>query len=72
MPRCNAVAAAAMIISFLLLGIENIGTQIEEPFRVLPLDAICKWVGAATAVQGPAAAPLPPYARMLRVYAQVD
>jgi hypothetical protein len=24
---------------------ENIGAQIEEPFTVLPLSAICKWVG---------------------------
>jgi predicted membrane chloride channel (bestrophin family) len=27
-----------VIITFLLLGTENIGVQIEEPFRVLPLD----------------------------------
>eukprot|EP00887_Chlorella_sp_A99_P004675 scaffold4.g4675.t1 len=28
------------VLSFLLLGVENIGIQIEEPFRVLPLDGI--------------------------------
>ncbi len=28
-------------VAFLLLGTENIGVQIEEPFSVLPLDAIC-------------------------------
>lgn len=30
------------LVAFLLLGTENIGVQIEEPFRVLPLDAISK------------------------------
>mmetsp|Transcript_32600 Transcript_32600/g.71991 ORF Transcript_32600/g.71991 Transcript_32600/m.71991 type:complete len:96 (+) Transcript_32600:3-290(+) len=30
------------IISFLLIGTENIGAQIEEPFRILPLEAICR------------------------------
>jgi predicted membrane chloride channel (bestrophin family) len=33
-PVCTAVA-------FLLLGIEEIGVQIEEPFSILPLEAIC-------------------------------
>ena len=28
------------IVTFLLLGTENIGIQIEEPFTVLPMDAI--------------------------------
>ncbi|GAX75090.1 hypothetical protein CEUSTIGMA_g2534.t1 [Chlamydomonas eustigma] len=32
------------IVAFLLLGTENIGVQIEEPFRVLPLGAICKTI----------------------------
>lgn len=36
-----ATPAVVSIIAFLLLGTENIGVQIEEPFRVLPLDAIC-------------------------------
>ncbi|KAF5842132.1 Bestrophin/UPF0187 [Dunaliella salina] len=31
----------AIMISALLLGIDEIGVQIEEPFGVLPLDAIC-------------------------------
>lgn len=30
-----------MLVAFLLLGTENIGAQIEEPFHVLALDAIC-------------------------------
>jgi len=29
------------IIAFLLLGIEEIGVQIEEPFGILPLEAMC-------------------------------
>ena len=28
---------AAVLISFLLLGVEEIGVQIEEPFGILPL-----------------------------------
>ncbi|KAJ9534421.1 hypothetical protein QJQ45_016111 [Haematococcus lacustris] len=31
----------SLLISMLLLGIDEIGVQIEEPFGVLPLDAIC-------------------------------
>lgn len=30
------------LVSFLLLGTENVGAQIEEPFTVLPLMQICK------------------------------
>ncbi len=30
------------LVAFLLLSTENIGAQIEEPFTVLPLMAICK------------------------------
>eukprot|EP01023_Acetabularia_acetabulum_P012738 TRINITY_DN15992_c0_g1_i2.p1 TRINITY_DN15992_c0_g1~~TRINITY_DN15992_c0_g1_i2.p1 ORF type:complete len:413 (-),score=34.01 TRINITY_DN15992_c0_g1_i2:82-1263(-) len=30
------------LISFVLLGIENIGVQIEQPFHVLPLRQFCK------------------------------
>ncbi len=30
---------ASVIIAFLLLGIEEIGVQIEEPFGILPLGA---------------------------------
>lgn len=29
------------VISFLLLGVENIGIQMEEPFAVLAMDAVC-------------------------------
>ena len=29
------------LIGFLLLGIDEIGVTIEEPFSILPLDAIC-------------------------------
>ena len=29
------------LIAFLLLGIEEIGVQIEEPFSILPLEAMC-------------------------------
>ena len=28
------------VVTFLLLGVENIGIQIEEPFEVLPIEAI--------------------------------
>ncbi|GLI66990.1 hypothetical protein VaNZ11_011086 [Volvox africanus] len=37
---------AAVLIAFLLLGTENIGVQIEEPFRVLPLDDMCRGIEA--------------------------
>ncbi|KAL3146982.1 hypothetical protein ABBQ38_014950 [Trebouxia sp. C0009 RCD-2024] len=36
-----AMVPASVIICFLLLGIEEIGVQIEEPFGVLPLEAMC-------------------------------
>ena len=29
------------VVSFLLAGVENVGVQIEEPHRVLPLNAMC-------------------------------
>ena len=32
-----ATVFVSAIISFLLLGIEEIGVQIEEPFSILPL-----------------------------------
>lgn len=32
---------ASAIISYLLLGVEDIGVQIEEPFSKLPLEEIC-------------------------------
>ncbi|CAK0748372.1 hypothetical protein CVIRNUC_001834 [Coccomyxa viridis] len=33
---------AEALIAFLFMGIDNIGTQIEEPFATLPLDAYCE------------------------------
>ncbi|GIL49210.1 hypothetical protein Vafri_5346 [Volvox africanus] len=36
----------AVIIAFLLLGVENIGVQVEEPFHVLPLYDICRAIEA--------------------------
>eukprot|EP00208_Stichococcus_sp_RCC1054_P004130 CAMPEP_0206135050 /NCGR_PEP_ID=MMETSP1473-20131121/412_1 /ASSEMBLY_ACC=CAM_ASM_001109 /TAXON_ID=1461547 /ORGANISM="Stichococcus sp, Strain RCC1054" /LENGTH=473 /DNA_ID=CAMNT_0053526755 /DNA_START=327 /DNA_END=1748 /DNA_ORIENTATION=- len=35
---------ASVAISFLLLGIEEIGVQIEEPFAILPLEGICSTI----------------------------
>ena len=32
-----AMIPATFVIAFLLLGIEEIGVQIEEPFSILPL-----------------------------------
>lgn len=46
----------AAIISFVLLGIEEIGVYIEEPFSLLPLENLCdklsrilssEWLGPA-------------------------
>ncbi|KXZ55241.1 hypothetical protein GPECTOR_3g381 [Gonium pectorale] len=36
-----AVIPVTAVIAFLLLGIEDIGVQIEEPFSILPLPDIC-------------------------------
>ena len=33
------MVSAAVLIAFLLLGVEEIGVQIEEPFGILPLGA---------------------------------
>lgn len=35
-----------MQVSFLLLGVENIGVQIEQPFSVLPLELFCAIIRA--------------------------
>lgn len=40
---------AIVMISFFMLGVEEIGVEIEEPFTVLPLDAICNTASANTA-----------------------
>jgi predicted membrane chloride channel (bestrophin family) len=46
------------IVSFLLLGIEEIGVSIEEPFTILPLEAIARTIEAnlreLEATHGPA------------------
>lgn len=31
----------AGVVAFLLMGVENIGVQIEQPFSVLPLELFC-------------------------------
>ena len=36
-----AMIPAATIVSVMLFGIEEIGTQLEEPFTVLPMQAFC-------------------------------
>jgi len=41
-PACGwGTAPLAVVISFLLLGIEEIGVQIEEPFGYIPLEDLC-------------------------------
>ncbi|DBA73418.1 hypothetical protein WJX77_011203 [Trebouxia sp. C0004] len=39
-----AMIPVSAIIAFLLLGIEEIGVQIEEPFGILPLENICETI----------------------------
>ena len=36
-----ATVPATIVIAFFLFGIEEIGIQIEEPFSILPLEALC-------------------------------
>ena len=36
--------AVAGIVAFLMMGIENIGIQIEQPFGVLPLELFCSTI----------------------------
>jgi predicted membrane chloride channel (bestrophin family) len=43
-----ATIPATTMIAFFLLGIEEIGIQIEEPFSILPLEALCNGAIAAT------------------------
>lgn len=38
---------AAVVIAFLLLGVEEIGVQIEEPFGILPLGRLL-WSAAVS------------------------
>ena len=42
---------AAVIIAFLLLGVEEIGVQIEEPFGILPLGLLSSSSAAAHALE---------------------
>eukprot|EP00891_Asterochloris_glomerata_P002150 jgi/Astpho2/2150/Aster-03144 len=37
-----ATVPASFIAAFMLLGIEEIGVQIEEPFAILPLQPLCE------------------------------
>ena len=32
------------LVAFLLIGVENIGVQIEQPFSVLPLELFCSTI----------------------------
>ena len=42
------VVPTSAMIAFFLLGIEEIGMQIEEPFSILPLEALCNGAIKAT------------------------
>ncbi|KAL3931381.1 MAG: hypothetical protein SGPRY_001147 [Prymnesium sp.] len=42
------VVPSTFVISFFLLGIEEIGITVEEPFSILPLEAFCNGAIAAT------------------------
>ena len=41
--------AVTGVVAFLLIGVENIGIQIEQPFSVLPLELFCGVVQANAA-----------------------
>ena len=41
---------ASAIICFLLLGIEEIGVQIEEPFGILPLGELTKLISCTHSI----------------------
>mmetsp|Transcript_3533 Transcript_3533/g.8802 ORF Transcript_3533/g.8802 Transcript_3533/m.8802 type:complete len:89 (-) Transcript_3533:26-292(-) len=43
-----ATVPSIAMISFFMLGVEEIGMEIEEPFTVLPLDAICNTASTNT------------------------
>mmetsp|Transcript_8079 Transcript_8079/g.13619 ORF Transcript_8079/g.13619 Transcript_8079/m.13619 type:complete len:432 (-) Transcript_8079:243-1538(-) len=43
-----ATVPASDVVAFFLFGIEEIGIQIEEPFSILPLEALCNGAIAAT------------------------
>jgi predicted membrane chloride channel (bestrophin family) len=42
-----ATVPATDVVAFFLLGIEEIGVQVEEPFSILPLEALCNGAIAA-------------------------
>lgn len=47
-PDCGwAAVPITTALSYVLLGVEEIGVQIEEPFRMLPLESLCRDVQAA-------------------------
>ena len=52
------LALTTFLTAFLLLGIDEIGTQIEEPFSVLPLHELC--LATSRAVAAVADGPPPP------------
>ena len=43
-----ATVPAALLLAFFLGGIEEVGIQIEEPFSILPLEAMCNGAICAT------------------------
>ena len=44
-----AALLLAPVLTFLLVAIDEIGVQLEEPFAVLPLDRICDRIRSNTA-----------------------
>jgi len=43
----NATPLAALFVSWAMLGTEDIGVQVEEPFDVLPLWQYCEGIAAS-------------------------
>ncbi|KAK9825471.1 hypothetical protein WJX81_006786 [Elliptochloris bilobata] len=50
-PFQYATPLVCAVIAFLLIGVENIGVQIEQPFCVLPLEAFCQAIKANVQTQ---------------------
>jgi predicted membrane chloride channel (bestrophin family) len=48
-----AVVPSTAVVSFLLLGIDEIAIQLEEPFGILPLEAICDTIQRNIEVRTP-------------------
>lgn len=38
---------AVSMISYLMLGVEELGIQIEEPFSILPIELICETISTS-------------------------